>query len=141
MNFRKNRRQEEPEINFIPLIDLLLVILIFLMVTTTYDRLHGIKVRLPAADAAPESTPAAQDIFIAVNADGWHTGGQSFADTAALEGALAAEAARTGGKGWVIVHADADIPYRRITDTLAAAQNAGLTRVTLATVPTDAAQP
>ena len=48
MNFRRSIRREEPEINFIPLIDLLLVILIFLMVTTTYNRYRELAVDLPS---------------------------------------------------------------------------------------------
>jgi biopolymer transport protein ExbD len=49
MNFSRGRKREEPEINFIPLIDLLLVILIFLMVTTTYNRFAELKINLPTS--------------------------------------------------------------------------------------------
>ncbi|WP_280954777.1 ExbD/TolR family protein [Paludibacterium denitrificans] len=49
MNFRRGRSREEPEINFIPLIDVLLVILIFLMVTTTYSKFSEMKINLPSA--------------------------------------------------------------------------------------------
>src|SRR6185295_5541116 len=51
MNLRANRTREDPEINFIPLIDVLLVILIFLMVTTTYQRFAELQITLPEADA------------------------------------------------------------------------------------------
>ena len=51
MNFRRGRGRDEPEINFIPLIDLLLVILIFLMVTTTYSRFSEMQINLPTAAA------------------------------------------------------------------------------------------
>jgi biopolymer transport protein ExbD len=47
MNFRRGRHREEPEINFIPLIDVLMVILIFLMVTTTYSKFTELQVNLP----------------------------------------------------------------------------------------------
>ena len=50
MNFRR-RRREEPEINLIPFIDVLLVVLIFLMLSTTYSRFTELQVNLPAADA------------------------------------------------------------------------------------------
>ena len=51
MNLRGARSRDEPEINFIPLIDVLLVILIFLMVTTTYQRVAELQITLPEADA------------------------------------------------------------------------------------------
>jgi len=52
MNFRKHHlREEEPEINLIPFIDVLLVILIFLMLTTTYAKLTELKINLPTANA------------------------------------------------------------------------------------------
>ena len=58
MNFRLGRQKEEPEINLIPLIDVLLVILIFLMVTTTYSRYAELQINLPTADAnKPEERP------------------------------------------------------------------------------------
>src|SRR5271166_3079758 len=53
MNLRAGRTREEPEINFIPLIDVLLVILIFLMVTTTYQRVSELQITLPEASADP----------------------------------------------------------------------------------------
>jgi len=51
MRFRPRAYRDEPEINFIPLIDVLLVILIFLMVTTTYQRVAELQITLPEADA------------------------------------------------------------------------------------------
>ena len=49
MNFRK-RWRDEPEINLIPFIDVLLVVLIFLMLTTTYTKFTEMQLRLPVAD-------------------------------------------------------------------------------------------
>jgi biopolymer transport protein ExbD len=54
MNFRGARR-EDPEINLIPMIDVLLVILIFLMVTTTYSKYAELQINLPTADAEKQS--------------------------------------------------------------------------------------
>ena len=51
MNFQRGRFREEPEINLIPMIDVLLVILIFLMITTTYSKFSGLEINLPTADA------------------------------------------------------------------------------------------
>ena len=69
MNFRLGARKEEPEINLIPLIDVLLVILIFLMVTTTYSRYSELQINLPTAEAnKPEERP--NQINVAVDGQG-----------------------------------------------------------------------
>ena len=69
MKFSKNRRRDEPEINFVPLIDVLLVILIFLMATTTYSRFAELKINLPTADANKQSEPP-NEISVALTAAG-----------------------------------------------------------------------
>lgn len=53
MNFNRGRQRDEPEINFIPLIDLLLVVLIFLVVSTTYARFAEVKINLPEGAHQP----------------------------------------------------------------------------------------
>src|SRR2546430_211083 len=69
MNLRGTRTREDPEINFIPLIDVLLVILIFLMVTTTYQRISELQITLPEADAdAAKQRP--REVNIGVDAQG-----------------------------------------------------------------------
>ena len=69
MNLRGNRARDEPEINFIPLIDVLLVILIFLMVTTTYQRVAELQITLPEADAdAAKQRP--KEINVGIDAQG-----------------------------------------------------------------------
>ena len=69
MNFQRGRLHEEPEINLIPMIDVLLVILIFLMITTTYSKYAGLEINLPTADAqqAPERS---NEINVVVNDQG-----------------------------------------------------------------------
>ena len=69
MRFQTNRRQEEPEINLIPLIDVLLVIIIFLMLTTTYAKFSGLEINLPTADASKQSEQP-NEIDVAVTASG-----------------------------------------------------------------------
>ena len=56
MDFRRGRKREDPEINLIPFIDVLLVVLIFLMVTTTYSKFTELQITLPTADAERRST-------------------------------------------------------------------------------------
>ena len=51
MDFQRGRAKEDPEINLIPMIDVLLVILIFLMVTTTFSQFAELQINLPTAEA------------------------------------------------------------------------------------------
>jgi biopolymer transport protein ExbD len=69
MNLRGLRDRDDPEINFIPLIDVLLVILIFLMVTTTYQRVAELQITLPEADAdAAKQRP--KEVNVGIDAQG-----------------------------------------------------------------------
>ena len=69
MDFRKGSRREDPDINLIPFIDVLLVILIFLMVTTTYSKFTALQITLPTADAEKAMEQPAE-INVAVDAQG-----------------------------------------------------------------------
>jgi biopolymer transport protein ExbD len=68
MNFRP-RAKDEPEINLIPFIDVLLVILIFLMLTTTYSKFTELQLTLPVADAEQQRDHP-KEVIVAVAADG-----------------------------------------------------------------------
>jgi biopolymer transport protein ExbD len=57
MNFRRGRYREEPEINLIPMIDVLLVVLIFLMVTTSYGKFSELQINLPQASGEDSKVP------------------------------------------------------------------------------------
>jgi len=69
MNFQRGRSREEPEINLIPLIDVLLVIIIFLMLTTTYAKFSGLEINLPTADASKQAEQP-NEVDVAVTASG-----------------------------------------------------------------------
>ena len=69
MNFQRGRSREEPEINLIPLIDVLLVIIIFLMLTTTYAKFSGLEINLPTAEANKQPEKP-NEIDVAVTASG-----------------------------------------------------------------------
>ena len=116
MNFRRSIRREEPEINFIPLIDLLLVILIFLMVTTTYNRYRELAVDLPSA-AGKETPEAPVQIIVAVTADGQY---------------------RVDNE--VVGHADAAASHQSVVNVMESARIAGLPRVSFATKTKQSAQ-
>ena len=141
MNFRRSLRRDEPEINFIPLIDLLLVILIFLMVTTTYNRYRELAVDLPSA-AGKASPEAPVQILVAVTADGQYrvdseTVGHADPDT--LAGILT-RAAGDRQNPIVVIHADASASHQSVVNVMESARIAGLPRVSFATKTKQSAQ-
>ncbi len=127
------RRVEEPEINLIPFIDVLLVILIFLMLSTTYSKFTELQVTLPTADADKlRERPA--EIIVAVAADGRYAVNRKSVEGRSVELLTAELAAASGGKAdtVVIVSADALAAHQSVINVLDAARRAGLTRVTFA---------
>ena len=134
MNFRRGQRREEPEINFIPLIDLLLVILIFLLVTTTYSKFSELQVNLPSVSSDPAVERPAE-IAVAIAADGRYTiDGQAAAwrDPAGFAQLLGRSA--TGRKEpTVVIYADAGASHQSVVNVLEAARLAGLGKVSFAT--------
>jgi biopolymer transport protein ExbD len=133
MNFGRARPREEPEINFIPLIDVLLVILIFLMVTTTYSKFTELQVNLPSASGeAGGERPA--EIIVGVSAEGQFLVDREIV-TARDAMALARQiqrAAKDKKDPTVIVHADAGATHQSVVQVLEAARMAGLPRVSFA---------
>ena len=140
MKFRKGRGKEDPEINLIPFIDVLLVILIFLMVTTTYSRFTELQITLPTADAEKAEDKPSQ-IEIGIDAQGRYKINSevvSFLDAATLATDLkkAAEALNAGKTASidpvVIINADRATSHQSVIDVLEAARLAGLSKVTFA---------
>ena len=133
MNFRK-ARAEEPEINLIPFIDVLLVILIFLMLSTTYSKFTELQITLPAADAE-KARDRPREIIVAVAADGRYAVNRKPVDGRSVE-LLASEltAAAAGSTEMVvIVSADATAAHQSVVNVMDAARRAGLPRLTFAT--------
>jgi biopolymer transport protein ExbD len=133
MNFR-HRRSEEPEINLIPFIDVLLVILIFLMLSTTYSKFTELKVNLPVADSE-RARDYPKEIIVGVASDGRYTVNRDQVagrDLATLTAALAAAAAGQNDRV-VIVSADASAAHQSVINVLDAARRAGLQQLTFAT--------
>jgi biopolymer transport protein ExbD len=133
LNFRKPR-PEDPEINLIPFIDVLLVVLIFLMLSTTYSKFTELQITLPVADAE-KSRDRPHEIIVAVAADGRYAVNRKPVDGRSVE-ALAAElAAAAGGSNemMVIVSADATAAHQSVVNVMDAARRAGLPRLTFAT--------
>jgi biopolymer transport protein ExbD len=134
MNLRGTRSREDPEINFIPLIDVLLVILIFLMVTTTYQRIAELQITLPEANADP-AQQRPREINVGIDAQGRYvidkavftfTSVQAMAD-------LLKRAAGDAKDPVVIINADAQATHQAVIHVMEAARQAGLIRITFAT--------
>lgn len=134
MNFRV-RSKEEPEINLIPFIDVLLVILIFLMLTTTYSRYTEMQLKLPVADVEAQRDHE-REVLVSVCAEGRFSvnkqgvNGRGVTD---LVSALKADA-KVGPESVLIIHADANAKHQSVVNVMEAARRAGLTQITFATV-------
>jgi biopolymer transport protein ExbD len=121
----------EPEINLIPFIDVLLVILIFLMLTTTYSKFTELHVTLPVADAdAQKDRP--KEIIIAVAADGRYAINKQPLDDRSVEAVAGALRAVATQDSIVILSADAAAPVQAVVTAMDAARREGLTRITFA---------
>ena len=128
------RHIEEPEINLIPFIDVLLVILIFLMLSTTYSKFTELQVTLPTADAE-KLRDRPREIVVLVSADGRYVVNRKPVEGRSVE-LLAAElnAVSEGAKDLVvIVSADATAAHQSVVNVMDAARRAGLARLTFAT--------
>jgi biopolymer transport protein ExbD len=127
------RRIDDPEINLIAFIDVLLVVLIFLMLTTTYSRFTELQVNLPSADAE-RLAERPREVVIAVAADGRYAIDRKPIDGRSVELLTAELAAAAGGQAdtVVIVSADAMAAHQAVINVLDAARRAGLARLTFA---------
>lgn len=135
MNLRGNRTQDDPEINFIPLIDVMLVILIFLMVTTTYQRIAELQITLPQADAAA-ARPQPREINVGLDAQGRYSieGAPPFVFT--TPDAMADMLRRAAGserEPVIVINADARATHQSVVRVMEAARDAGFTHITFAT--------
>jgi biopolymer transport protein ExbD len=139
MNFRKGQRREDPEINLIPFIDVLLVILIFLMVTTTYSKFTELQITLPTADAQ-KATDKPYELDITVDAKGSYTiNGEpvSFKDVGGLAEQMKRYAAKDaqaqpGKTPVVIINADQFAMHQMVINVMEAARIAGYEKLTFA---------
>jgi biopolymer transport protein ExbD len=140
MNFRKGKGREDPEINLIPFIDVLLVILIFMMVSTTYSKFTELQITLPTADAAKQQDKP-NEINVTVDAKGVYTVNNqpvAFRDTASLADALkaAASAANNGQPPAqtpvVVINADQFAMHQMVINVMEAARLAGYEKLTFA---------
>ncbi|QIL72657.1 biopolymer transporter ExbD [Diaphorobacter sp. HDW4B] len=133
MNFRP-RAKEAPEINLIPFIDVLLVILIFLMLSTTYSKFTEMQLSLPVADVE-QMRDRPKEIIVSVGADGRYAVNRSALEGKNVETVAAAlsTAAKAGKDSVIIISADASSPHQAVVTVMEAARRVGLSQITFAT--------
>ncbi|MBI4757186.1 MAG: biopolymer transporter ExbD [Betaproteobacteria bacterium] len=134
MNFQRGHAREDPEINLIPMIDVLLVILIFLMITTTYAKFAGLEINLPTAEAsAPPELPGEVNVAVSANGDVLvNRSPLAGRGVEAIATALSVAAAALK-EPVVVISADAKATHQSVIDVMQAAQQAGLSRISFAT--------
>ncbi len=134
MNFQRGRRHEELEMNLVPLIDVLLVIIIFLVVSATFSRTSELQINLPTAEAnSPQDKPLV--ITVEVDATGRYMVNNKAvdsADVASIASALT-NAAGDGKEPTIVINADAKTTHQSVINVMEAARQANYTHITFAT--------
>ena len=133
MNFSRGRKTEEPEINLIPMIDILLVVLIFLMVATTYSKPGAIKINLPFASAnAPEKNLDQINVDISSSGDIFINAIAFGTDLTQIKLKLI-QLTKGMKDPAIICNVDAQTRHQSVVDFMEVAGNAGLTRLSFST--------
>lgn len=134
MNFQRGKKHEDLEMNLVPLIDVLLVIIIFLVVSATFARMSELQINLPTAQAnAPEDKPKVIDVGI--DAKGHYVVGKNPLDDASVAaiGAALQKAAGDGKEPTIVINADANTTHQSVINVMEAARQVGMTHITFAT--------
>ena len=137
MNFQRGRYKEEPEINLVPLIDVMMVILIFLMITTTYSKYTELQINLPTADAEKQ-IERSNEINVLVNSQGQYVINKAPVAFSSIE-QLAGELRRAGAglrEPVIIISADATATHQSVIRVMEASRIAGLSQITFTTQST-----
>lgn len=137
MNFQRGKQTNEPEINLIPMIDVLLVILIFLVVTTTYSKFAELEISLPETNAekVDKNVEKPNSIDITVNALGEYTINLAPVKSASIESLRDALLAAAKGHQdpFIIISADAKATHQSVITVMEAARLAGYNKITFTT--------
>ena len=131
MNFQRGQEKEPLEINLVPLIDVMMVILIFLMITTTYNRYTELQINLPSADAEKQAERS-NEIAVLVNAQGQYVINRRpvvFRNVNELADELK-RAAGGAKEPVVVISADATATHQAVIRVMEAARLAGLSQIT-----------
>lgn len=134
MNFQRGKRNEELEMNLVPLIDVLLVIIIFLVVSATFSRTSELQINLPTAEA---NSPQEKPLVITVDVD---ASGRYVVNETAVTGGAVEEISRaliaavgTGKDPTIVINADAKSTHQSVVNVMEAARVANYTHITFAT--------
>jgi biopolymer transport protein ExbD len=133
MKFRSASVKDDPEINLIPLIDVLLVIIIFLMLTTTYSRFAELQINLPSAEAEKQ-LERPNEISIVMAANGQYRVNRR-AITFTNVPAFAQELRRAGADlkdPVVVINADSNVTHQAVVRVMDAARQAGYGQIAFA---------
>ncbi len=134
MNFQRGKQKEPLEINLVPLIDVMMVILIFLMISTTYSKYTELEITLPTADAQKQLERANQ-VSVLVNAQGQYVINRTAVPFRGVE-QLAEELKRAAAalkEPMVVISADAAATHQSVVRVMEASRLAGLTQITFTT--------
>ena len=134
MNFQRGKEREPLEINLVPLIDVMMVILIFLMITTTYSKYTELQINLPTADSEKQ-LERPNEIAVLVNAQGQYVINRNAVPFRSIE-QLAEELRRAGGTlkdPVVVISADAAATHQAVVRVMEASRLAGLSQITFTT--------
>ena len=142
MNFQRGRQKDEPEINLVPMIDVLLVILIFLVITTTYSKFAELEINLPQS-TAPEvdvNVTRPNVIDVSVDATGKYTVNNVPIVYGSIEGFQHELRAAAGDEPepLIIINADAKATHQAVVTVLEAARLAGYNKITFPTETSNA---
>ena len=132
MNFRKRTPSAEPEINLIPFIDVLLVVLIFLMLSSTASRLSEINMTLPLAQAQKQKDRP-QQIVLTVSAQGQYAVNKSPVDGTSVSALAAVLGPLASQQVTLVISADAQASHQSVVHAMEAARRTGLSQITFAT--------
>ena len=136
MRIRDRRAEDVPEINLVPLIDVILVLIIFFVITTTFDARSTLQLQLPSATAQPVSEQV-KSLSVLINAEGrYFVGDQEVlrTDIDALKQALATAGGEDRSRP-VMLRADARTPHQAVVTALDALGQLGFRRISIATAP------
>jgi len=134
MNFQRGKRNEELDMNLVPLIDVLLVIIIFLVVSATFSRVSELQINLPTADAnSPQEKPLV--ITVDVDASGHYIVNSAAVSAPTVEaiGAALRRAVGGGKEPTIVINADAQSTHQSVVNVMEAARQEGYTHITFAT--------
>ena len=131
MNFRP-RTQEEPEINLIPFIDVLLVILIFLMLSTTYSKFTALQLTLPVA-TGEQQRDRPREVIVSVTSEGRYAVNKNALEDRSVSALATALREAASKDSVIIISADATASHQSVVTVMEAARRAGLSQITFAT--------